>query len=150
MADRTELGVLNHLLEICRDGAHGFAFVAQQAAAPDVRDLFQTLAEERERLADELIPHVHRLGGQALTEGTTAGALHRAWTLLKNNVSRHHDAALLAEAERGERLAMRAYQEALAGMLPPTVTDLVAGQYAIITRAHERIVAIDQARAARA
>jgi uncharacterized protein (TIGR02284 family) len=146
MSERTELGVLNHLLEICRDGAHGFAWAAQHTTDPDVRDLFQTLAEERAWLVDELVPHVHRLGGQALGEGTAAGAVHRVWMALKNSLTRHHDDRLLAEAERGERLAMHAFQEALNGMLPPTVSDLIAAQYATITLAHDRIVALDNAR----
>lgn len=146
MADRTELGVLNHLLEICRDGQRGFMFAAQHAGAPEVRDLFVTLADERGRLGDELVPHVHRLGGQATTEGTTAGAIHRGWMNLKNTVTRHHDDVLLAEAERGERVAIDAYREALAGMLPPTVSDLVEQQHATIKLAYERIVAIDNAR----
>jgi uncharacterized protein (TIGR02284 family) len=146
MAERTELGVLNHLLEICRDGEHGFQFAAQHATDADVRALFATLADERGRFAEELVPHVHRLGGQGLTAGTTAGAIHRGWMTLKGNVMRHHDEVLLAEAERGERVALHAYQEALHGMLPPTVSDIVERQHGSIRLAYDRIVALDNAR----
>ena len=146
MAERTELGVLNHLLETCRDGARGFSFAAQHATEPDVKNLFTTLAEERGRFAEELAPHVHRLGGQACTAGTTAGAIHRGWMNLREAMSRHHDEALLGEAERGERAAIHTYRNALDGMLPPTVSDIVERQYAAIRAAHARIVAVDSTR----
>ena len=145
MAERTELGVLNHLLETCRDGEHGFEFAARHAANQDVKDLFTTLADERRRFAAELAPHVHRLGGQANTDGTTGGTIHRGWMNLKSTVSNHHDNALMAEAERGERAALHAYEDALHGMLPPTATAVVERQHAGIREAYSRLVAFDKA-----
>lgn len=146
MAEHTELDVLNHLVETCRDGAHGFRFAAAHVQDTEISDLLIGLAEERHQFAEELVPHVHRLGGQATTDGTTAGAIHRGWMSLKGTVSHHTDEALLAEAERGERAAMHAYHEALGGMLPPTVSDIVERQHAAIRQAHERVAALDKAR----
>jgi uncharacterized protein (TIGR02284 family) len=146
MAERSELGVLNHLLETCRDGERGFRFAVAHATEPDVKSLFTALAEERARFAEELAPHVRRLGGQASGAGTAAGAIHRGWMNLRDAMSRHHDDALLGEAERGERAAIHTYREALQGMLPPTVSDIVERQHAAIRGAHGRIVAFDSAR----
>jgi uncharacterized protein (TIGR02284 family) len=146
MADRSELSVLNHLVETCRDGEHGFRFAAERANDPDARTLFAALAAERARFAEALAPHVHRLGGQALAAGTTAGTIHRGWMTLVNAVSRHHDDVLIAEAERGERAALHAYEDALQGLLPPTVTELIEGQQAAIRDAYDRIVALARER----
>lgn len=146
MGDRTELNVLNHLFEVCRDGEHGFEFAASHAVDPDIKDLFTTLADERRRYADELLPHVHRLGGQANTPGTNAGTIHRGWMALKNAITQHHEDVLVAEAERGDRAAARAYKDALAGMLPPTVSELIEKQYLGICGAHERMVSLASAR----
>jgi uncharacterized protein (TIGR02284 family) len=143
MSERTELGVLNHLLEICRDGEHGFTSAAAHVTDPAVRDLFSSLSTQRAAFAEQLVPHVHRLGGQATSDGSTAGALHRGWMNVKGAVSRHHDEVVLGEAEHGERVAMHAYQEALDGMLPPTVRDLVEEQHAAVRGAHARIAALD-------
>jgi uncharacterized protein (TIGR02284 family) len=145
MAERTELGVLNHLLETCRDGERGFLFAAQHAVDPEVKELFSTLARERASFAGELVPHVHRLGGPANTEGSTAGAIHRGWMSLKEKIASHHDEVLLSEAERGERVAIHTYQEALDGMLPPTVSDLVERQHVAIREAYARIAALESA-----
>ena len=146
MAQRTELSALHHLLETCRDGERGFQFAAQHATDVEIKALFTTLADERGIFAEELAPHVHRLGGQANTDGTTAGAIHRGWMNLKGAMSSHHDEVLLAEAERGERAAIHAYQEALHGMLPPTVSDIVERQHKAIREAQARIAAFDSER----
>jgi uncharacterized protein (TIGR02284 family) len=142
MSERTELGVLNHLLEICRDGEHGFTSAAEHVKDPAVKRVFTVLATQRAQFAEQLAPHVHRLGGQATSDGSTGGALHRGWMNVKGAVSRHHDEAVLGEAERGERVAMHAYQEALDGMLPPTVRDLVEQQLAAVRDAHADLVAL--------
>jgi uncharacterized protein (TIGR02284 family) len=142
MAVRTELGVLIHLLEVCRDGTLGFGFAAQHACNPDLRDLFTTLADERTTFAQQLVPHVHRLGGLGLRDGTAPGAAHRGWMALKNSLVRDQDGVLVAEAERGERAALQAYDDALEGLLPPTVTNLVEQQRTAIRLAHDRLVAL--------
>jgi uncharacterized protein (TIGR02284 family) len=146
MAERTELGVLNHLLETCRDGERGFRFAAQHATDPEVRALFTSLAQQRGSFAEELAPHVHRLGGQAHTSGSTAGTIHRGWMNLKDALSSHPDDMLLGEAERGERAAIAAYADALQGMLPPTVMDIVTRQHAAIRDADARLLEVDKAR----
>jgi uncharacterized protein (TIGR02284 family) len=146
MAERTELNVLNHLIETCRDGEYGFRFASEHSTDPEIKSLFATLAAERAGFAEALVPHVHRLGGQAPAVGTTAGAIHRGWMNLSSSVSRHHDGVLIAEAERGERAALHAYEAALQGLLPPTVTGLIEQQEAAIRRAYERIASLDQER----
>ena len=146
MAERSELSVLNHLVETCRDGEQGFRFAAQHATDPEVQALFTALAAERAGFAEALTPHVHRLGGQALAAGTTAGTIHRGWMTLVNAVTRHHDNVLIAEAERGERAALHVYEEAFRGLLPPTVEDLIERQHAAIRGAYDRIVALDKER----
>jgi uncharacterized protein (TIGR02284 family) len=146
MAERSELAVMNHLLEICRDGERGFRLAARHATESAVKNLFTTLAQERGRFAEELAPHVHRLGGQGYSIGTTEGAIHRGWMNVRRAISRSHDDALLDEAERGERAAIHTYREALEGMLPPTVSDVVGRQHEAIRAARARIVALDTAR----
>lgn len=142
MAEHSELDVLNSLIETCRDGERGFRSAAETAIDRDIKGLFAALADERGRFADQLTPHVQRLGGHAPMYGTTAGAMHRRWMTFKGAVSNHHDAALLKEAERGERNAIQSYREALQGMLPPTVSDLIEHQLVAILEARSRLAAL--------
>jgi uncharacterized protein (TIGR02284 family) len=142
MPERTERQVLNHLIEICKDGERGFHTAADHVSDPELKALFADLSAQRRQFAEELEPHLHRLG--ALPDGSTnAGLLHRGWMVLRGIVPGHHDHAILLEAERGEQAALKAYEEALNGMLPPTVTDLVETQCGAIRDATERIHTAD-------
>jgi uncharacterized protein (TIGR02284 family) len=138
MAEQNEREVLHHLIEICKDGERGFRTAAEHVDAPALKTLFADLSAQRKQFAEELEPHLYRLGG--LPDGSTnAGALHRGWMLLRGFVPGRHDHAIVVEAERGEHAALKTYKDALNGMLPPTVTDLVEAQRDAIQDANERI-----------
>jgi uncharacterized protein (TIGR02284 family) len=143
MAERTEREALHHLIDICRDGERGFRAAAEAVSDPRLKTLFKELAAERARFAADLVPHLRRLGGNADREGTNAGALHRGWINLKAHVPGHHDHSIVSEAERGEHAALDAYEDALSGMLPPTVTELIEAQQQAMHDAVERIRAVD-------
>jgi uncharacterized protein (TIGR02284 family) len=143
MAERTEREVLHHLIETCKNGERGFRAAADYVHDPALKSLFMTLAEERQRFAADLVPHLQRLGGRADDEGTSAGALHRGWMNVKGHVPGHHDHTIVVEAERGEHAALGAYEDALKGMLPPTVTSLIEAQCEAVRKAHERLRALD-------
>ena len=142
MAERNEREVLHHLIEICTDGERGFRTAADHVGAPVLKTLFADLAAQRKQFAEELVPHLHRLGGLP-DGGTNAGTLHRGWMLLRGVAPGDHDHAIVIEAERGEHAAISAYDEALNGMLPPTVTDLVEEQRNAIQQANERIRTVE-------
>ena len=140
MAERTEREVLHHLIEICRDGERGFRAAADHVTAPSLKALFADLAAQRRQFADELAPHLYRLGGLP-DGGTNAGAIHRGWMLLRGLVPGSDDRAIVKEAARGEHAALGAYEDALSGMLPPTVSDLIETQRDAIFAANDRIAA---------
>jgi uncharacterized protein (TIGR02284 family) len=143
MAERTERDALRHLIDICMDGERGFKTAAEAVSEPQLKVLFDDLAEQRGRFAAALLPHLRRLGGTTDWDGTSVGALHRGWINLKAHVSGHHDHSIVSEAERGEHAAISAYDKALHGMLPPTVTELIEAQQEAMHDAVERIRALD-------
>jgi uncharacterized protein (TIGR02284 family) len=148
MAERTERQVLHHLIEVCKDGEHGFLTAADQADAPQLKSLCTELAKERADFAAALVPHLQRLGETSDDEeGSHAAALHRRWMNIKGFVAVHHDHAIVTEAERGEQAALHAYEDALNGMLPPTVTSLVEAQRDAVRHANERLRSIDMGHA---
>ena len=139
MAERTERGTLNRLIEICRDGQLGFGSAAGHVSDPAVKALFLEIAAQREQFVHALLPHAHRLGGATESDGTVAGTLHRGWISLRDTLSHHDDAAIIKEAERGERTALAAFQDAISGMLPPESRELIETQYAGIQHTHRRL-----------
>src|SRR5262245_5835036 len=139
MAERTEREVLEHLVEICRDGERGFRAAAQYVGMPQLKGLFVELAARREAFVRDLEPHLNRLGGSTLSSGTRAGAVHRGWMNVKAHVPGHHDQTIVAEAERGEHAAIKAYDDALNGMLPPTVIGVIEAQREEMRSTQKRI-----------
>ena len=146
MAERTELENLSHLIEVCKDGEHGFLAAAERVNASGLKLLFKELAAERAQFAADLVPHLRRMGGhvdQTDHDGSSAGALHRGWIGLKGLVPGHPDHMIVTEAARGEHAALAAYIEAFNGILPPTVIDLVERQRDAMQKAVERVRAFD-------
>ena len=142
MPERTERGVLNHLIETCRDGERGFRFAANHVQTPEVKALFLAVAGEREQFADELIPFAQRLGGHEEGGGTFAASLHRGWMGIRDAIARHDEQAIIREVERGEGVALAAYQDAVNGMLPPSARDLIERQSEAVQRSHGRVHAL--------
>jgi uncharacterized protein (TIGR02284 family) len=142
MAEHTERWVLNRLIATCRDGERGFRYAANHVRNPAIKALFLEIATQRERFAADILPHAQRLGGASEPDGSVAGALHRGWMTLKDIVGRHDDGAIVREAERGERSALGAYEDALDGLLPPTTRDVIEQQCAEIRDCHNRVHAL--------
>jgi uncharacterized protein (TIGR02284 family) len=143
MGERNERGVLNHLIETCKDAERGFRHLAQHATNPALKSLFLDLASQRARFSAELLPHAQRLGGPREADGTTAGALHRTWIDLRAALSRNDQTAVVREAERGEQFSLGVFKDAIEGLLPPTVRDVVASQYAELQQTTIRLRALD-------
>ena len=141
MAEHTERAVLNHLIETCRDGERGFLYATNYVHDPLIKAMFTELASQRERFAEDLLPHAQRLGGASEADGTTTAALHRGWMTVKDTLTGHDANAIIREAERGEDAALAAYEEALARMLPPPTREVIERQYAEVLWAHDRIQA---------
>jgi uncharacterized protein (TIGR02284 family) len=139
MAARTERWTLNHLIQTCRDGERGFRYAANHAANPVVKALFLQIATQRQEFAEDLLPHAHRLGGETEADGSVVGALHRGWMTVRDTLALHDDAAMIREAERGERAALAAYEDALESMLPPEARELIEAQRAEVQHTYRRL-----------
>ena len=139
MADHNERWVLNHLIEMCRDEELTLRYAADHVKDPAVKTLFVELASQRAQFAADLLPHAQRLGGANTADGTTRGALHRAWMALKDALIGLGDREIISEAEHSEDLARVTYENALDEMLPLTARDLVERQSAEIRLAHDRV-----------
>src|SRR4030095_1911002 len=142
MTQHDERWMLNRLIAICRDGERGFRDAANPCRNPTVKALFLEIASQREQFATNILPYAQRLGGASESDGSFAGALHRGWMTVKDTVGGHEDAAIIREAERGERIALGAYEDALDGMLPPSARDMIEKQCAEVRHSHNRVHAL--------
>lgn len=133
------LNILNGLIETCEDGAHGFGVAADDAKDAELRNLFRRYAEQRTRFSRELREVARQHGGSGDESGSVAGKLHRGWINLKAAISSNEPHAVLAECERGEDAAVKAYREALEKLTPSNARDVVMRQSADVQAAHDTV-----------
>ena len=138
------IGVLNELIETCKDGEKGFRTAAEGVTNAELATLFLNYAEQRASFAAELQAEVRRFGSDPETGGTALGTLHRGWIDIRKVVEGKDEGAIIAEAERGEDHAVKKYREALEKNLPTAVQTVVENQYIHVRDAHDHVRALER------
>ena len=87
MAEHTERWVLNHLIETCRDGGHGFRYAANHVATPSIKSLFLDIVKVLSAngfTADQIPAKIEGVafGPDVPAEG---GAMHTIWIANDND-----------------------------------------------------------------
>ncbi|ALW88389.1 PA2169 family four-helix-bundle protein [Deinococcus actinosclerus] len=140
MSNENVLDKLQYLLGTLRDGQKGFADAAEHATDPSLKSLFSERSAQRAQLASEVEAHIGRLGDKPREGGSVGAALHRTWLNVRDALTGRDDTAVVAEAERGEDVAVENYQDVLkAEGLPADVRSFVEGQYAKVKASHDQI-----------
>jgi uncharacterized protein (TIGR02284 family) len=130
---------LNNLIQTCKDGSDGFREAAKGVQDDELRDLFTRYSQQRAQFATELQDEVTKLGDSPETSGSLAASLHRGWINIREAITGNSEAAVLDECERGEDIAVDAYQDALKQSLPADVQSVVQRQYMQVKEAHDRV-----------
>ena len=79
MKDEEVIGVLNDLIETCKDGEYGFAKCAERVNTASLKGLMLKRSAGCRSAARELQSLVVRHGGEPTERGSVLGALHRGW-----------------------------------------------------------------------
>jgi uncharacterized protein (TIGR02284 family) len=135
--------LLNGLIEICKDGEKGFREAAEDIDIGYYQILFSEYARQRSQFASALQQEVRKLGGVPDRKGSMAGTVHRGWMNLRSHVNQKTNATIIVECERGEKNALKNYQNALKLDLPETLKSLILTQYQTIRHTHGRIKAME-------
>ena len=145
MSLRTDeiISTLNELIETCKDGERGFREAAGAIDEPRLRSLFDQYSQQRAEFSRELQFEVTSLGGSPEKSGSMAGAMHRGWMNIKSAVTGKDRKAIIAEAERGEDVAVKTYREALARGLPDDLASIIERQYRRILEAHDTVRSLE-------
>lgn len=147
MENNKAISTLNSLIETLKDGEDGFRTAAEGLTDPQTRAVFQEFSRERGAMARALQTEVSKLGGTAETSGSLSGSVHRGWVNIKSAITGKNDASIIAEAERGEDVAKKAFAEANLTDLPPSARALVQEQAGKVRSAHDRVRAMEKATA---
>ena len=135
-----DLDILNNLIEVTLDSAHGYEDAAKDTRNPYFKTLFGKRAIERKQVTAELQTEVRRLlGGKPAHEGMTAGKAHRAFMNLKAAIT-GSDKGIVNSVESGEDHIKKEYDEALADQaLSMPALDLVRRMYVSIKAGHDEM-----------
>jgi len=135
-----DLDILNNLIEVTLDSAHGYEDASKDTKNPYFKTLFGKRAIERKQVTAELQTEVRRLlGGKPATAGTTAGKAHRAFMNLKAAVT-GSDKGIVNSVESGEDHIKKEYDEAMADQaLSMPALDLVRRMYVSIKAGHDEM-----------
>ena len=149
--DKKELiETLNNLLETCKDGEKGFNTCAEHLKQEELRVICRDRAKSCEQAANELKGLIQAQGGEPQERSSAAGALHRGWVDLRSKITDQNDSAVLKECERGEDVAVEAYQEALDKDLPDSVRNVIEKQYQGVKANHDKVKALRDTERAKA
>jgi uncharacterized protein (TIGR02284 family) len=131
---------LNDLIEVLKDGQHGFQTAAKDVKAPELAQAFQGYARQRGEFAANLQAHVAALGANVEKSGSVSGTMHRGWINLKSALSTNEPQAVLEEAERGEDAAVAAYRKAVEHQnLDAATRELITSQATAVKAAHDHV-----------
>ena len=139
MDQRDLIETINDLIETSRDGEEGFRTCAEGVKNPELKRMFEQAASRCRQAVGELQAKVRSLGRDPEKSGSVSGGLHRAWVDIKSTITGMDEAAVLAECERGEDVARKAYEAALAKDLPPDIRSIVARQYEGVKQHQDRV-----------
>jgi uncharacterized protein (TIGR02284 family) len=137
------LEVLNDLIEINNDRVEGYERASKETETKDadLRAVFNEMATESRRYANELSKYVRSEDGEP-EEGTTfRGKIYRAWMDVKATFTGNDRKAILASCEFGEDAAQRAYNDALSSdaEMSVEIRQLIMEQKNSLKKSHDNI-----------
>ncbi|OUJ71814.1 PA2169 family four-helix-bundle protein [Hymenobacter crusticola] len=141
-AKTTQAG-LNELIETLKDGQKGYAEAMTDVEDADLKDIFKKYAAQRASYITELEDQMFKLDLKPDEESSITGTVHRAFINLKGLVTGKDRHSILAECERGEDYAKKAYETAQKIQdLPADLKAVIEKQAAGITQGHDEIKAL--------
>ncbi len=120
-------------------GEYGFNTCAEHVKDMQLKTDFTAAAQRCAEGVKELQEQVRLLGGDPEKHSSVAGTLHRAWVDIKAAIMGKDEPAVLEECERGEDVAKKAYEKALAKGLPDDIRSIVQRQYQGAVENHDRV-----------
>ena len=135
---------LNQLIHTCKDGEQGFQAAAAGVDDLNLQHLLESYSQQRSEFAAELQVEVERLAQDPAQSGHLSASLHRGWMNIKSVVTGRDEAAIIAECERGEDVAVSAYQAALDSALPQDLRAVVERQFLKVKEAHDQIRSLEE------
>ena len=140
MEAKVTQALANELIETLKDGQKGYAEAMTDVEDADLKATFKKYAAQRASYITELEDQMFKLDLKPDEESSITGTIHRAFINLKGIVTSKDRHSILAECERGEDYAKKAYQTALKAQdLPAGLKAVIEKQYQGVQKGHDEI-----------
>lgn len=104
---------LNELLEKTYDAEKGFKNAAENIENTALKSYFKSKAQERYNFGHDLKDEIKSYNQKIDKGGSITGTAHRAWMDIKAMLSLDNEESMLEESIRGEKTAVKEYEEVL-------------------------------------
>ncbi|WP_422897640.1 ferritin-like domain-containing protein [Polaribacter staleyi] len=120
---------LNVILEKTFDAEKGFNKAAENIENKALKNYFKAKSQERNIFGHELKEEIKSFNQEIDKGGSVAGAAHRAWMDIKTLFSLDDEESMLEEAIRGEKTAVKEYEDVInETQLPSSTKSLLVSQ----------------------
>ncbi len=133
---------LNDLVLINNDRITGYEKALKELteAEADLKPLFTRFIQQSHQCKVELGTEIQSYGEDMETSSTISGKLYRAWMDVRAVFTGHDRKSVLANCERGEDAAQRAYAAALEDAeLPAYLREIITKQKDLLRTAHNEV-----------
>lgn len=102
---------LNELLEKNYDAEAGYKSAAENVESTNLKSFFQERAQDRYSFGQDLKAEIKSYGKEPDKGTSWKGDAHRTWMNLKSTFSSNNEKAILEEAIKGEKAALKEYNK---------------------------------------
>ena len=135
---------LNALLEKNYDAEAGYKKAAEDVKNLSLKDYFKSRAKDRYDFGHELKEEIRSFGQEPKKGTSLTGDLHRAWMDLKSALSSDKEEAILNEAIKGEKAAVKEYNEVINDKeVPPSTANILIKQRNSVEAALKKAEALE-------
>lgn len=142
MRNSTEIQIklITPLVEVCNDGAVGYADLAKNLEKEDLKTLFYRFSQQRKLYAEELNNEILVLGGEVIKTGSVEGKMHQAWLKIKSFFNSDDDEALIEACLIAEEYAAKTYSDRIMDAdLSAHLREVITKQHSMIEGAHQQL-----------
>jgi uncharacterized protein (TIGR02284 family) len=141
--EEKSISVLNDLVIINNDRVEGYERAAKETEDSELKDVFNSMANESRKHKAELLSEVVELDGEPKEGTSTSGKFYRVWMDVKAALAGKDRKAILASCEFGEDAALGAYRDALkSDELSSDCRTIISKQEADLKKSHDKIKAM--------
>ena len=144
MSISIDTATLNDMIEVLNDGRKFYEEAAIEVKRPDLKSLFDRMAQTKQAIAGDLRTAVVANGADPAEGGSFAGALRTAYAEVRTKLSSHKDYEYVVQLEQFEDRILSAFTNAVSASGDPAVRTIAERYMGEVMRYHGEMKTLKQ------